>query len=119
MSGAVSGDPPESLLSQSIVEIAAVLRESRERRSGLDRRLGSERRQLPPGNAKEHVNLRLFGERRCGVPDRRSGIDRRGFADRAARRRTSASADVRDAWASPDPRRFGIRARTMRRAPLL
>lgn len=81
----------------------------RERRSGLDRRLGSERRQPAPGNPKEQINLRLFGERRSGVPDRRSGIDRRDLADALP----PASADS-EAWASPDPRRFGHRARAGR-----
>jgi hypothetical protein len=49
----------------------------RERRSGMDRRLAPDRRQLAPGNPKEQVNLRLFGERRVGPADRRSGLDRR------------------------------------------
>jgi ElaB/YqjD/DUF883 family membrane-anchored ribosome-binding protein len=49
----------------------------RERRSGLDRRLVSDRRRLAPGNPSEEINLRLFGERRFGVADRRSGTDRR------------------------------------------
>jgi hypothetical protein len=49
----------------------------RERRSGRDRRLSLERRLRPPGNPSEKINLRLFGERRVGAPDRRSGVERR------------------------------------------
>jgi hypothetical protein len=49
----------------------------RERRSGLERRLGRDRRHRPPGNPSEKINLRLFGERRRQVVDRRSGVDRR------------------------------------------
>ena len=49
----------------------------RERRSGFDRRLGSDRRQRTRGNPSERINLQLYGERRVGVADRRSGIDRR------------------------------------------
>jgi hypothetical protein len=67
-----------------LVECADALRswaDKRERRSGLDRRLTPDRRQLAPGNPKEQVNLRLFGERRVGPADRRSGVDRRGPAD--------------------------------------
>src|SRR5437868_12760628 len=108
MSAAGTDHSPDALLSRPMVEVAAILREERERRSGLDRRLGSERRQLAPGNPKEQVNLRLFGERRCGVLDRRSGADRRGFAGSTPPRRPSLSADPREGWASPDPRRFGI-----------
>jgi len=48
----------------------------------LDRRLGSERRQAAPGNQREQINLRLFGERRVGVADRRGGFDRRSGIDR-------------------------------------
>ena len=48
-----------------------------ERRSGLERRVGSNRRHLPPENPSERINLRLFGERRVGLSDRRSGADRR------------------------------------------
>jgi hypothetical protein len=115
---AVGDQSVDDLLSRPLVEVAAILRETRERRSGLDRRLGSERRQLPPGNPSEQVNLRLFGERRSGVPDRRSGVDRRGFVKRARSGRASLGADPRDGWASPDPRRHGIRARSGRRAVL-
>jgi hypothetical protein len=53
-----------------------------ERRCGFDRRVGSNRRHLPPGSPSEKINLRLFGERRVGVSDRRSGFDRRS-ADHA------------------------------------
>jgi hypothetical protein len=81
----------------------------RERRSGLDRRLGSERRQLAPGNPIEQVNLRLFGDRRSGVPDRRSGIDRRDSARSGPLPPPSNGASTREAWAMPGPRRFGIR----------
>jgi hypothetical protein len=102
------GSSPEELLSRPLVEVAAILRSNRERRSGLDRRLGSERRELAPGNPKEQINLRLFGERRCGVADRRSGIERRG------RLRVGPSGA-----AEPDPRRFGVRARAAHRAPRL
>lgn len=49
----------------------------RERRSGLDRRLSPNRRRRAPGNPSEAINLRLFGERRVGSADRRSGHDRR------------------------------------------
>ena len=49
----------------------------RERRSGLDRRLGSERRQRARGNPSERINLQLYGERRVGMTDRRRGIERR------------------------------------------
>jgi hypothetical protein len=48
-----------------------------ERRSGFDRRVGSDRRHRPPGNPSQKINLRLFGERRVAVVDRRSGVDRR------------------------------------------
>lgn len=48
-----------------------------ERRSGLERRVGSDRRRLAPGNPSEKINLRLFGERRLRIADRRSGTDRR------------------------------------------
>lgn len=50
----------------------------RERRSGKERRLAPDRRRRAPGNPSETINLRLFGERRVGGADRRSGIDRRG-----------------------------------------
>jgi len=53
----------------------------RERRSTFDRRMGSNRRHLPPGSPSEKINLRLFGERRVGVSDRRSGGDRRSTRD--------------------------------------
>jgi hypothetical protein len=86
----------------------------RERRSGLDRRLGSERRRLAPGNPQEQVNLRLFGERRSGVPDRRTGIDRRGLTAPAPPPPTSNGANAREPWASPSPRWFGIRAQSGR-----
>jgi hypothetical protein len=49
----------------------------RERRSGLDRRLGSERRQRARGNPSERINLQLYGERRVGMIDRRRSIERR------------------------------------------
>ena len=49
----------------------------RERRSGLDRRLGSDRRTRAPGNPSERINLQLYGERRVGAADRRGGVDRR------------------------------------------
>ena len=52
-------------------------------RSGFDRRMGSNRRHLPPGSSPEMINLRLYGERRVGVSDRRSGFDRRS-TDNAA-----------------------------------
>jgi hypothetical protein len=48
-----------------------------ERRSGFDRRVGSDRRHRPSGNPSQKINLRLFGERRVAVVDRRSGVDRR------------------------------------------
>ena len=53
----------------------------RERRSGFDRRVGSNRRHLAPGSPPEKINLRLFGERRMGVSDRRRGGDRRSAGD--------------------------------------
>lgn len=49
----------------------------RERRSGTDRRLSPDRRRRGPGNPSEKINLRLSGERRVGVADRRSGVERR------------------------------------------
>jgi hypothetical protein len=52
----------------------------RERRSGFDRRLGTDRRQRERGNPSERINLQLFGERRRLVADRRSGTDRRRSA---------------------------------------
>jgi hypothetical protein len=52
-----------------------------ERRSRFDRRVGSNRRHLPPNSPPEKINLRLFGERRVGVSDRRSGGDRRSTGD--------------------------------------
>src|SRR5215472_3361121 len=45
----------------------------RERRSGVDRRVGRNRRRLPPESPAEKINLRLFGERLLGLADRRSG----------------------------------------------
>jgi hypothetical protein len=51
----------------------------RERRSGIERRLAPDRRVRPPGNPSEQINLRLYGERRVGEADRRSGSDRRRF----------------------------------------
>ena len=86
----------------------------RERRSGLDRRLGSERRRVPPGNPIEQVNLRLFGERRSGVPDRRSGIDRRNSAGTVQLPPISNGSYTGEPWASPNPQSFGIRAHTGR-----
>lgn len=53
----------------------------RERRTGRDRRLSPERRLRAPGSPSEKINLRLFGERRVGDADRRSGIERRARAD--------------------------------------
>jgi len=53
----------------------------REHRSGLDRRVGRDRRRLPPGSPSEKINLRLFGERRVGVSDRRTGVERRSTDD--------------------------------------
>jgi hypothetical protein len=50
-----------------------------ERRSGLDRRLGTSRRHLPPDSPSAKISLRMHGERRVGISDRRIGIDRRGF----------------------------------------
>jgi hypothetical protein len=82
----------------------------RERRSGLDRRLGSERRRLAPGNPIEQVNLRLFGERRSGLPDRRSGTDRRDSAGNAPLTPTPDGAHAGETGASPSPRRLGIHA---------
>lgn len=55
-----------------------------ERRSGSERRVGTDRRRLPPGSSSEKINLRLFGERRVGRGNRRSGADRRRQADVAA-----------------------------------
>jgi hypothetical protein len=52
-----------------------------ERRSGLDRRVGSNRRHLASDSPAEKINLRLFGERRMGLSDRRSGADRRSTDD--------------------------------------
>lgn len=52
-----------------------------ERRSGSDRRVGTDRRRQPSGSSSEKINLRLFGERRVGVVDRRRGTDRRRVAD--------------------------------------
>jgi hypothetical protein len=49
----------------------------RERRSGLERRLAPDRRRRPPGNSSETINLRLYGERRTGDAERRSGTERR------------------------------------------
>lgn len=82
-----------------IEECAAAVRESRpaslllvprkgnaewdgvsERRSGLDRRLGTSRRSLPPDSPSAKISLRMHGERRTGVTDRRIRIDRRGFS---------------------------------------
>lgn len=48
-----------------------------ERRSGSERRIGSDRRREAPGSSSEKINLRLFGERRVGRGNRRSGADRR------------------------------------------
>ena len=56
----------------------------RERRSNFDRRVGSNRRHLAPGSPPEKINLRLFGERRVGVADRRSGGDRRSAGNASA-----------------------------------
>jgi hypothetical protein len=59
---------------------SAVLSRMTERRSGLDRRLGSDRRHRAPGNPSERINLQLYGDRRVGSTDRRSGTDRRSSA---------------------------------------
>lgn len=48
-----------------------------DRRSGSERRMGTDRRRQPPGSSSEKINLRLFGERRVGRGNRRSGTDRR------------------------------------------
>jgi hypothetical protein len=48
-----------------------------ERRSGIDRRLAIDRRHRSPGSPAEKINIRLYGERRALVVDRRSGLDRR------------------------------------------
>jgi len=74
--------PPGLAQSRQRIRRRAERDDTRERRSGWDRRLGSERRQAAPGNPKEQINLRLFGERRVGVADRRSGFDRRSGIDR-------------------------------------
>jgi hypothetical protein len=50
---------------------------SAERRSGVDRRLAPDRRHRLPGSPSEKINLRLYGERRTLIVDRRSGLDRR------------------------------------------
>ena len=55
-----------------------------DRRSGPERRMGTDRRRQPPGSSSEKINLRLFGERRAGRGDRRSGVDRRQRAGVAA-----------------------------------
>jgi hypothetical protein len=49
----------------------------RERRSGNERRLSPDRRRQAPGSPSETINLRLYGERRAGEADRRSGTERR------------------------------------------
>jgi hypothetical protein len=90
-----------------VSECAHALRswaDMRERRSGLDRRLASDRRVAPPGSSKEQINLRLFGERRVGVADRRSGIDRRNVPG-------TDGADARETWARRKRPRLGVRAR--------
>jgi hypothetical protein len=95
-----------------LAECADALRawaDTRERRTGLDRRLAPDRRQLAPGNPKEQINLRLFGERRVGVADRRSGLDRRGSAGVEVQLYPSAEADARETVIVPDPRRPGVR----------
>lgn len=51
-----------------------------DRRSGSERRIGSDRRREAPGGSSEKINLRLFGERRLGVGNRRKGTDRRQLA---------------------------------------
>lgn len=55
-----------------------------DRRSGSERRMGTDRRRQPPGSSSEKINLRLFGERRVGRGNRRSGADRRQQAGVAA-----------------------------------
>jgi hypothetical protein len=47
--------------------------------------MGSNRRHLPSPNPSETINLRLFGERRIGLADRRSGVDRRASSEAAER----------------------------------
>lgn len=71
---AVHFPPPSSTMMRGIWE----------RRSGSERRIGSNRRREPPGSSSEKINLRLFGERRVGRGDRRSGTDRRNRAGAAA-----------------------------------
>jgi hypothetical protein len=58
----------------------AAMRGIWERRSGSERRIGSDRRHQSSGGSSEKINLRLFGERRSGTVDRRSGTDRRRLA---------------------------------------
>jgi len=72
--------------------------DARERRSGLDRRLASDRRTAAPGDSAEQINLRLFGERRVATADRRSGTDRR-----------NAPAAAPPVWATRDRSRTGLR----------
>jgi hypothetical protein len=60
--------------------VTAWLTTTGERRSGFDRRLGTDRRWRAPGNPSEMINLRARGERRVRAADRRSGIDRRQVA---------------------------------------
>lgn len=84
--------------------------DKRERRSGMDRRLATERRQLAPGNPKEQINLRLYGERRVGLADRRSGTDRRGLAG-DERSPGPAGANAHEVWAGPDRRRLTVPGR--------
>jgi hypothetical protein len=93
-----------------IEECAAAVRESRpaspllvprnevvawdgvtERRSGLDRRLGTSRRSLPANSPSARISLRMHGERRVGISDRRIGIDRRGFGAGGASARAAKS----------------------------
>jgi hypothetical protein len=59
------------------LDASARLTTTGERRSGFDRRLGTDRRWRAPGNLSETINLRAHGERRVRASDRRSGIDRR------------------------------------------
>jgi hypothetical protein len=87
--------------SDALLEGAA----KRERRSGLDRRLAPDRRRLAPGDPREQINLRLFGERRVGPADRRSGSERRRFAAdvRQSRPPFDAAIDARDAGLLAEP----------------
>ena len=73
--------PPSISQSKRRLRRCADLADIKERRSGLDRRLAVDRRHVARGDPKEQINLRLHGERRTGVTDRRSGFDRRSGID--------------------------------------